>query len=329
MSWLTRLRDGLSKTRTQLNESAGFLGTDLRNVIGNRLETLEDLEYALIAADVGRAATEEILDDVRNSSGKTMQDALVDAMTLQLEPDAVRAQYRKFGFNPDARRGTVDPQGKVIMVIGVNGVGKTTTIAKLGRYYQSRGKRVMFAAGDTFRAAAGAQLGVWGERLGIPVVQGVDGGDPAAVAFDGATSRKARDFDLLFVDTAGRLHNKHNLMEELKKVRRVIDKADPGEPHEVWLVLDAVTGQNGLQQAKKFHEAITLTGVIVTKLDGTAKGGIVVPIVRELGVPIKFIGVGEGQDDLQPFDSREFVQALFDVNIPKDEVGKGVFNRED
>jgi len=316
MSWLNRLRDGLSKTRQQLNQSTGFLGTDLKDVFTNRIESLEDLEYALIAADVGRAATEEILEDVRSSARGNLQDALMDAMTLQLEPDAKRAQFRKFGFNPDARRSTVDPQGKVIMVIGVNGVGKTTTIAKLGRYYQSRGKRVMFAAGDTFRAAAGAQLGVWGERLGIPVVQGVDGGDPAAVAFDGAAARKARDFDLLFVDTAGRLHNKHNLMEELKKVRRVIDKADPGEPHEIWLVLDAVTGQNGLQQAKKFHEAITLTGVIVTKLDGTSKGGIVVPIVRELGVPIKFIGVGEGQDDLQPFDSKEFVQALFDVNIP-------------
>ena len=180
-----------------------------------------------------------------------------------------------------------------------------------------RGKSVMFAAGDTFRAAAGTQLGVWGERLGIPVIQGTDGGDPAAVAFDGAAARKARGTDLLFVDTAGRLHNKHNLMEELKKVRRVIDKADPGEPAEVWLVLDAVTGQNGLQQAKKFHEATPLTGVVVTKLDGTAKGGILVPIVRELGVPIKFIGVGEQADDLQPFDSQEFVRALFDVDIPK------------
>ncbi|MFC4454985.1 signal recognition particle-docking protein FtsY [Deinococcus sonorensis] len=316
MSWLDRLKEGLSKTRKQLNDSVGLLGTDLKDVFTTRLETMEDLEYALIAADVGREATEEILQDIRNSSKPNLQEALMEAMTLQLEPDARRAQFRKLGFTPDARRVGVELKGKVVMVIGVNGVGKTTTIAKLGRYYATRGQRVMFAAGDTFRAAAGAQLGVWGERLEIPVIQGPDGGDPAAVAFDGATVRRARGFDLLFVDTAGRLHNKHNLMEELKKVRRVIDKADPGEPAEVWLVLDAVTGQNGLQQAKKFNESIPLTGVVVTKLDGTAKGGIVVPIVRELGVPIKFIGVGEGPDDLQPFDSREFVQALFDVTVP-------------
>ncbi|WP_019584902.1 signal recognition particle-docking protein FtsY [Deinococcus apachensis] len=317
MSWLERLRDGLSRTRKQINDTAGNLGQDLRNTLTNRLDSIEDLEYALIAADVGRAATEEILEDVRASNKPNLQEALMEALTLQLEPDARRAQFRKLGFTPDARRAVVDPRGHVVMVIGVNGVGKTTTIAKLGQYYMERGRSVMFAAGDTFRAAAGAQLGVWGERLGVPVVQGPEGGDPAAVAFDAATARASRGTDLLFVDTAGRLHTKHNLMEELKKVRRVIDKADPGEPTEVWLVLDAVTGQNGLAQAKKFHEATPLTGVIVTKLDGTAKGGILVPIVRELGVPIKFIGVGERADDLQPFDSQEFVRALFDVEIPK------------
>jgi fused signal recognition particle receptor len=299
---------------------AGPLGADVKDVLTNRLDTIEDLEYALLAADVGRAATEEILEDIRQSGKKNLQEALMDAMTIQLEPDARRAQLRKLGFAPDARKATVEPTGSVIMMIGVNGVGKTTTIAKLGRYYTSKGRHVMFAAGDTFRAAAGAQLGVWGERLGVPVVQGPDGGDPAAVAFDAASSRRSRGLDLLFVDTAGRLHTKHNLMEELKKVKRVIDKADPGEPAEVWLVLDAVTGQNGLAQAKKFHESIGLTGVVVTKLDGTAKGGIVVPIVRELGVPIKFIGVGEGADDLQPFDAREFIRALFDVQIPQDVV---------
>jgi fused signal recognition particle receptor len=317
MSWFDRLRDGLSKTRQQLNSMAGPLGADVKDVLTNRLDTIEDLEYALLAADVGRAATEEILADVKASGKKNLQEALMDAMTLQLEPDARRAQLRKLGFTPDARRATVEPNGHVVMMIGVNGVGKTTTIAKLGQYYASKGKSVMFAAGDTFRAAAGAQLGVWADRLGVPVVQGPDGGDPAAVAFDAASARRARGTDLLLVDTAGRLHTKHNLMEELKKVKRVVDKADPGEPAEVWLVLDAVTGQNGLAQAKKFHEAIGLTGVVVTKLDGTAKGGIVVPIVRELGVPIKFIGVGEGADDLQPFDAREFVRALFDVDVPR------------
>ena len=315
MSWLDRLRAGLGKTRAQLTGTAD-LGGDVQAAF-TRMDTIEDLEYALIAADVGRAATEEIIEDIRRIGGGNLQDALMQALTLQLEPDARRAEFRKLGFAPEVSRGRVDPKGHVVMVIGVNGVGKTTTIAKLGQYYMERGKSVMFAAGDTFRAAAGAQLGVWGERLGVPVVQGPEGGDPAAVAFDAASARKARGTDLLLIDTAGRLHNKHNLMEELKKVQRVVDKADPGEPAEVWLVLDAVTGQNGLQQAKKFHESTPLTGVVVTKLDGTAKGGILVPIVRELGVPIKFIGVGEQAGDLQPFDSRDFVRALFDVQLPQ------------
>lgn len=316
MSWFDRLKEGLAKTRKAINTVAGPLGVDVQDVLQpQRIHTLEDLELALIGADVGRIATEEILEDVKNSGNKNLQEALMDAMILQLEPDARRAQFRKIGFTPDAKRSSVMPNGKVIMMIGVNGVGKTTTIAKLGQYYQSRGLKVMFAAGDTFRAAAGTQLEVWADRLGIETVRGLDGGDPAAVAYDAAVSRKAKGADLLLIDTAGRLHNKHNLMEELKKVRRVVGKADEGEPAEVWLVLDAVTGQNGLQQAKKFHETIGLTGVIVTKLDGTSKGGIVVPIVRELGLPLKFIGVGEGADDLQPFDAREFVRALFDLDI--------------
>lgn len=312
MSWLDRLKEGLSKTRKALNQAVGPLGVELVDVLQpQRIHTLEDLEYALIGADVGRVATEEILEDIRKSEHKNLKDALIEALTLQLEPDSRRAEFRKMGFTPDAKRSSVMPKGRVVMMIGVNGVGKTTTIAKLGRYYQQKGLSVMFAAGDTFRAAAGTQLEVWGDRLGIEVIQGVPGGDPAAVAFDAATARKSRNTDLLLIDTAGRLHNKHNLMEELKKVKRVVDKADSGEPAEVWLVLDAVTGQNGLLQAKKFHETIGLTGVIVTKLDGTSKGGIVVPIVRELGLPLKFIGVGEGYDDLQPFDAKEFVEALF------------------
>ena len=199
------------------------------------------------------------------------------------------------------------------MVVGVNGVGKTTTIAKLGQYYKKHNKKVIFAAGDTFRAAAAAQLEVWGERLKIPTITGPDGGDPGAVAFDAAQSRKAKNYDLLFVDTAGRLHTKHNLMEELKKVKRVIGKADESEPKEVWLVIDAVTGQNGLEQARKFHSAVDITGAIVTKLDGTAKGGIILPIVRELGLSIKFIGVGESAEDLQPYNAKAYVKALLDL----------------
>jgi fused signal recognition particle receptor len=312
MSWFQRLRQGLTKTRNAITQSVG-LGEAV-NDEQQREWTLEELEFALIGADVGAKYAQEILDDVREQMRQLGQRklglALQNALSVQLEPDQFRAKLRKAGFSPDAKKSTVEPKGHVVLMVGVNGVGKTTTIAKLGQYYQSRGQSVMFAAGDTFRAAAGAQLGVWGERLGVEVIQGPEGGDPAAIAFDAASARKARGIDLLFVDTAGRLHTKHNLMEELKKVKRTITKADVNEPAEVWLVLDAVTGQNGLEQAKKFHEAVGLTGVVVTKLDGTAKGGIVVPIVRELGVPLKFIGVGESADDLQPFDAREFVEAL-------------------
>jgi fused signal recognition particle receptor len=318
MSWLDRLKEGLQKTRQAINQAVGPLGVELTELAsgGSREYTLEELEFALIGADVGGAAAKEILDDVRaqmkESGQKDLRTALAQALTVQLEPDRFRAKIRKAGFVPDIKKNTVEPKGRVILMIGVNGVGKTTTIAKLGQYYVERGQSVMFAAGDTFRAAAGAQLDVWGTRLGIPVIQGPAGGDPAAVAFDAASARKSRGIDLLFVDTAGRLHTKHNLMEELKKVKRTIEKADPGEPAEVWLVLDAVTGQNGLMQAKKFNETVGLTGVIVTKLDGTSKGGIVIPIVRELGVPLKFIGVGEQSADLQPFDAKEFVDALLD-----------------
>ena len=312
MSWFQRLREGLTKTRNTITQTVG-LGEAVTDE-KQREWTLEELEFALIGADVGAKYAQEILEDVREQMRQLGQrklgEALQNALSVQLEPDQFRAKLRKAGFTPDAKKSTVEPKGHVVLMVGVNGVGKTTTIAKLGQYYQSRGQSVMFAAGDTFRAAAGAQLGVWGERLGVEVIQGPEGGDPAAIAFDAASARKARGVDLLFVDTAGRLHTKHNLMEELKKVKRTITKADAPEPAEVWLVLDAVTGQNGLEQAKKFHEAVGLTGVVVTKLDGTAKGGIVVPIVRELGVPLKFIGVGESADDLQPFDAREFVEAL-------------------
>jgi len=302
MSWLQRLREGLSKTRDNLARAIPWSE--------NPEAVLEELEFALISADVGVEATQEVLEEVRRAGKKDLRQALKQALTVQLEPDQFRAKIRRAGFSPNAKKSTIEPAGKVILMVGVNGVGKTTTIAKLGQYYQSRGKSVMFCAGDTFRAAGGAQLRLWGERLGILVIQAPEGSDPAALAFDAASARKARGMDLLLVDTAGRLHTKHNLMEELAKVKRAIAKADPGEPGEVWLVLDAVTGQNGLEQARKFHQTVGLTGVIVTKLDGTAKGGVLVPIVRTLGVPIKFIGVGEKADDLQPFDAGEFVEAL-------------------
>lgn len=312
MTWADRLREGLQKTRAGLMQHG--LGGKIRAY--HDAEVLEELEMALLGADVGGPATADILSSVQASRRPDLHAALSDALIEQLQPPKREVQADPNGLTPwfqaapTSKALPVQPAGNVIMIIGVNGVGKTTTIAKLGQHYMEHGKSVMFAAGDTFRAAAGTQLEVWGNRLGVPVVQGKEGGDPAAVAFDAADKRRARGTDVLLVDTAGRLHNQTNLMQELQKVHRVIGKADAGEPAEVWMVLDAVTGQNGLQQAKKFNEAIGLTGVVVTKLDGTAKGGILIPIVRELGVPIKFIGVGEQADDLQPFHAAEYVEAL-------------------
>lgn len=304
MSWFDRLRDGLSRTRNTIAGGASSWEMDW-----------DDLEFALIAADVGAKLAAQVVADARQERerGTSFQDALEKALLDQLEPDRMRQKLRRVGFQLDVGRNVVEPSGKVIMVVGVNGVGKTTTIAKVGSYYRRHGRSVMFAAGDTFRAAGSAQLAVWGERLGIPTITGPDGGDPGAVAFEAAQQRRAQGVDVLLVDTAGRLHTKHNLMEELKKVKRVIAKADDGEPKDTWLVLDAVTGQNGLEQARRFHDAVNLTGVIVTKLDGTAKGGILLPITRELGLPIKFIGVGEQQDDLQPYDAAAYVRALLDM----------------
>ncbi len=308
MAWFDRLKQGLSKTRDVLT-------TDVRDLSRSWEMEWDDLEFALIGADTGARIAAEVVEEAKRERerGSTFKEALEKALMDQLEPDQMRQKLRRVGFNLDVSRNVVEVKSKVVMVVGVNGVGKTTTIAKLGQYYQNSGRKVMFAAGDTFRAAATAQLSVWGDRLNIPTVTGPDGSDPGAVAFDGAQQRRAKGYDLLFVDTAGRLHTKHNLMEELKKVKRVIGKADPNEPKEVWLVLDAVTGQNGLAQAKKFHEAVGVTGVVVTKLDGTAKGGILLPIAKELNLPIKFIGVGESAQDLQPYDAAAYVQALLDI----------------
>jgi len=305
MSWFDRLRRGLSRTRDVLAADAG----------ADWEMDWDDLELALISADVGAGLAGEVVLDARKERerGTAFREALEKALLDQLEPDRLRQKLRRVGFDLDVHRNVVEVHGKVVMMVGVNGVGKTTTIAKLGQYYRGHGRSVMFAAGDTFRAAGSAQLAVWGERLGIPTITGPDGSDPGAVAFDAAQSRAARGVDLLFVDTAGRLHTQHNLMEELRKVKRVIGKADPGEPGEVWLVLDAVTGQNGLEQARRFHESVGVSGVVVTKLDGTGKGGILLRIARELNLPIKFVGVGEQADDLQPYDAAAFVRALLDM----------------
>jgi fused signal recognition particle receptor len=311
VAWFDRLRQGLGRTRELVTLGAVRRGSDWEL-------DWDDLELALIAADVGAKLAAEVVAETKaaRERGVAFRDALEQALLDQLERDRTRRKLRRVGFDLDVMRSMVPVRGRVVMVVGVNGVGKTTTIAKLGRYYQGHGLRVEFAAGDTFRAAGRAQLGVWGERLGIPTTTGPDGSDPASVAYEAAQRRKASGADLLLVDTAGRLHTKHNLMEELKKVRRVIDRADPGEPGEVWLVLDAVTGQNGLEQARRFHDAVGLTGIVVTKLDGTGKGGILLPIARELDVPIRFIGVGEQADDLQPYDAAAFVRALLDLGAP-------------
>ena len=309
MAWFDRLRQGLGKTRALVTLGAVRRGNDWEL-------DWDDLELALIAADVGAKLAAEVVSETKaaRERGVGFREALESALLDQLERDSTRRKLRRVGFDLDVTRSMVPVRGHVIMVVGVNGVGKTTTIAKLGRYYQGHGRRVEFAAGDTFRAAGSAQLSVWGDRLGIPTTTGPDGGDPASVAYEAAQKRQASGADLLLVDTAGRLHTKHNLMEELKKVRRVIDRADPGEPGETWLVLDAVTGQNGLEQARRFHDAVGLTGIVVTKLDGSGKGGILLPIARELNVPIRFIGVGEQADDLQPYDAAAFVRALLDMD---------------
>jgi len=311
VAWFDRLKRGLDKTRDLITLGAARRGEAWEM-------DWDDLELALVGADVGARLAAEVVAEARRQRerGNSFRDSLESALLDQLERDRVRQKLRRVGFQLDVTRSMVPLRGKVVMVVGVNGVGKTTTIAKLGRYYQGYGLKVEFAAGDTFRAAGSAQLSVWGERLGIPTTTAPDGADPAAVAFEGARRRLASGADLLIVDTAGRLHTKHNLMEELKKVRRVIDKADPGEPGETWLVLDAVTGQNGLEQARRFHEAVGLTGIVVTKLDGSGKGGVLLPIARELDVPIRFIGVGEQADDLQPYDAAAFVRALLDMDPP-------------
>jgi len=311
VAWFDRLRQGLGKTRALVTFGAVRRGDDWEL-------DWDDLELALIAADVGAKLAAEVVAETRaaRERGVSFREALEQSLLDQLERDRTRRKLRRVGFDLDVMRSMVPVRGHVIMVVGVNGVGKTTTIAKLGRYYQGHGLRVEFAAGDTFRAAGSAQLGVWGERLGIPTTTGPDGGDPAAVAYEAARRRQDSGADLLLVDTAGRLHTKHNLMEELKKVRRVIDRADPGEPGETWLVLDAVTGQNGLEQARRFHDAVGLSGIVVTKLDGSGKGGVLLPIARELDVPIRFVGVGEQADDLQPYDAAAYVRALLDLDAP-------------
>jgi len=292
-SWSERLKEGLSRSREKLTVAL------VRRTLDD--ETLEELETALLTADVGMPATRHLLDDLAarwkraggDADPKTVLKAVLLDLVAPLEAPLVVTDARPF----------------VIMLAGVNGAGKTTSIGKLAKYLQGQGLSVLLAAGDTFRAAAREQLSVWGERNGVAVIA-QEGGDPAAVMFDAVGAARARGIDVVLADTAGRLPTQLHLMEEIRKVRRVIQKADPSAPHETLLVLDANTGQNALAQVKAFDAALQLTGLVLTKLDGSAKGGVVAAIAKQHPIPLKFVGVGEGVDDLRPFVAAEFVDAL-------------------
>jgi fused signal recognition particle receptor len=299
-----RLRQGLFKTRT------GFVSQIDRLVSGKKEideGLIDELEEALITADLGMDTTLRLIDDFHQRVGRSELG----------DPQKVKEYIRdsiltilKTAENP-LDIDSLESKPFVILVVGVNGVGKTTTIGKLADKYRSKGKRILFAASDTFRAAAAEQLEVWANRIGVSMVKQSRGSDPSAVAFDAIEAAKARGIDILFIDTAGRLHTKENLMEELKKIKRVAGRQCPGAPHEILLILDATTGQNAISQTKLFNEALGITGIALTKLDGTAKGGIIIGITESFHIPIRYIGVGEKLDDLREFNAEEFVAALF------------------
>jgi len=298
-----KLKAAFTRTTTTLSQEIRRIVTRSPKLTA---ENLEELEAALLRADLGLATTQQILAAARTAF-ETQGKAGIDFIEI-----AAREVERNLaGLDPTLRR---QPSGlTVVSVVGVNGTGKTTTCAKLAHWAQQRGESSVLAACDTFRAAAVEQLKLWGGRLDIPVIAGAPNADPAAVAHDAIAASEARGARWLFVDTAGRLHTKSNLMAELQKVHRVIGKKCPGAPHETLLVLDGSTGLNALNQAREFHKAVSLTGLVVTKLDGTSKGGAIVAIQKELGIPVKFIGVGEQPDDLQPFAAKEFADALFEA----------------
>ena len=299
--FMSRLRRGLTKTRD-------FLNTDIEDLFSGKRqlddELLEELEELLITADIGVQTTMALVDKISRKASKI---ASADDLKAILKEEILTI----VDTAPAEDESTATPKPKVVMIVGVNGVGKTTTIGKLAARYGRDGQKVLIAASDTFRAAAIEQLSIWAERAGADIVKHKDQADPAAVAFDAVEAATARGADIVLVDTAGRLHTKVNLMEELKKIKRSLSKKCPDAPHETLLVLDATTGQNALSQAKLFDEAIALNALALTKLDGTAKGGIVVSICSTLNIPLKYIGVGEQIDDLQDFDPRQFVEALF------------------
>ena len=303
-SFFQRLKDGLTKSRETWVQKIGF-------IFQNREwdeQSLEEMEENLLTADLGVKATQKLMETLRGLTpsgsedlARDMSSQLQQAMVKLLQDSAAASRVEALSVRP-----------WVVLFLGVNGVGKTTTIGKLAAQYKADGKKVLLVAGDTFRAAAVEQLEAWGRRAGAELIKHRAGADPSAVVYDGMQAAKSRGIDVLLIDTAGRLHTKVHLVEELKKIRRVIAREQPGAPHETLLVLDATTGQNGLQQAKIFKEATDIDGIVLTKLDGTAKGGVIISIQEELGVSVRYIGVGEDVEDLQPFEAERFVEALFE-----------------
>ena len=298
-----RLKQAVTRTRENLSERIEEAVSTSKEIDRN---TLDDLEATLIGADLGSATTHQVLEKLREKADRK-QIANVDDLKRLLKEELLTILNR--ANIPPVEREEGVPE--VVLVVGVNGTGKTTTIGKLAQTLKLDGKSVLLCAGDTFRAAAIEQLEIWGQRTGTEVIRTKPGGDPSAVIFDALQAANARHIDCVIVDTAGRLHTKTNLMQELEKIRRTAQRIIPGAPHEVLLVIDATTGQNGLQQAKLFTDAAAVTGVVLTKLDGTAKGGVVIAIARELGLPVRYVGVGEKAGDLLPFDPKEFVDSLF------------------
>lgn len=305
MSFFNRLKDSLSKTRQGFADRIDSLVTGRKSIDENFYEELEEI---LIQADVGAETAFNLIEDLKDKvrERKAGEPQQLKSILIELIEETLGQET-----SPLADSG----EPTVILVVGVNGVGKTTTIGKLAYNLKQNGKKVILAAADTFRAAAIDQLEIWGQRVGADVIKHQEGSDPAAVVFDAIQASKARKADVVIIDTAGRLHTKGNLMEELKKIGRVLTRDNPGAPHEVLLVLDATTGQNAINQAKIFGEASGVTGIVLTKLDGTAKGGVVIGIKETMAIPIKFIGIGEGIEDLRPFQSKEFAQALFDMEV--------------
>lgn len=308
--FFAKLKAGLTKTRDQFVSKIEGVLTGRRKIDE---ELYEELEEVLISADVGVHTSLELVENLRTEVKKRkLQEAEeLKSVLKELIVELLGTETKEINF--------ADKGPTIILVVGVNGVGKTTTIGKLAHAFRTEGKKVLLAAGDTFRAAAIDQLEVWGQRAGVEVIKQKEGADPAAVAYDAVQAARSRGVDIVLMDTAGRLHNKVNLMEELRKIKRVINREIPEAPHEVLLVLDATTGQNALQQAKLFQEVAGVTGLVLTKLDGTAKGGVVLGIQGEVEIPVKWIGVGEGMEDLRPFVPQDFADALFNSESEEEE----------